>query len=105
MCLYSLAASLDPSCKDAYCRNKIWLKLYLQISKDLIPINKELQKYVEQWDKHVDSWLVIKVNDPAYVFTWRQQAEQAMKAAGKAGMTDDQVPFSLRLEFFAIPST
>lgn len=63
----------------------------MQIDKDLVPINRRLQSYVDQWDSYVDAWLVIKVSNPAFVFTWRQQAETAMKAAGKAGMTDEQV--------------
>ena len=56
-----------------------------------MPINRRLQTYVDQWDVFVDAWLVIKVSNPAFVFTWRQQAESAMKAAGKAGMSDEQV--------------
>lgn len=69
----------------------------LQIDKDLVPINRRLQTYVEQWDVFVDAWLIIKVSNPAFVFTWRQQAESAMKAAGKTGMSDEQVspPFSI----------
>ena len=66
----------------------------LQIDKDLVPINRRLQTYVEQWDVFVDAWLVIKVSNPAFVFTWRQQAESAMKAAGKTGMSDEQVRIS-----------
>ena len=69
----------------------------MQISKDLVPINARLAEYVQQWDASVDAWLVIKVADPAYVFRWRQQAETAMKAAGKGGMTDEQVRPSMAL--------
>lgn len=63
----------------------------VQISKDLLPINRQLREYREAWDRFVDAWLVVKVKDPNYVFKWRQQAEQAMKASGKPGMSDDQV--------------
>ena len=69
----------------------------MQISQDLVPINDTLAQYVQQWDACVDIWLVIKVADPAYVFRWRQQAEHAMKAAGKGGMTDEQVRPSIAL--------
>lgn len=62
-----------------------------QVSGDLIPINDRLAEYVNSWDSFVDAWLVIKVADPAYVFRWRKQAEDAMKAKGKPGMTDEQV--------------
>ena len=39
----------------------------------------------------MDSWLVVQVEDPTYVFKWRLQAEHAMRASGKSGMTDEQV--------------
>ncbi len=56
-----------------------------------MPINNKLREYEEAWDRFVDAWLVVKVSDPNFVFKWRQQAEQAMKASGKSGMSDDQV--------------
>ena len=39
----------------------------------------------------MDSWLVIRIGDPQWVFRWRLQAEEAMRATGKPGMTDDQL--------------
>ena len=49
--------------------------IWVQISKDLLPINRQLREYREAWDRFVDAWLVVKVKDPNYVFKWRQQAE------------------------------
>lgn len=39
----------------------------------------------------VDSWVVVKVGDPQWVFKWRLQAEVQMRSAGKPGLTDEQV--------------
>lgn len=39
----------------------------------------------------VDAWVVVKVGDPEWVFNWRLQAEVEMRAAGKPGLTDEQV--------------
>ncbi|KAL5975626.1 hypothetical protein ACLOJK_019951 [Asimina triloba] len=54
-------------------------------------VNKKLEAYHEAWDKFVQSWIVIKIKDPNCVFQWRLQAEVAMRAEGKPGMTDEQV--------------
>eukprot|EP01023_Acetabularia_acetabulum_P043948 TRINITY_DN4400_c0_g1_i4.p1 TRINITY_DN4400_c0_g1~~TRINITY_DN4400_c0_g1_i4.p1 ORF type:complete len:392 (-),score=58.34 TRINITY_DN4400_c0_g1_i4:191-1366(-) len=61
------------------------------IDQNLVPINEFLQKHVEFMDQYMDSWLVIKVQDPQHVFDWRLQAEHQMKAGGKPGMTDAQI--------------
>lgn len=39
----------------------------------------------------VDSWVVLAVEDPRWVFEWRLQAEVAMRESGRPGMTDEQV--------------
>lgn len=54
-------------------------------------VNEALAAYKEAWDSAVDSWLVIRIGDPQWVFGWRLQAEQRMRAAGKAGMSDEQI--------------
>ncbi|KDP37175.1 hypothetical protein JCGZ_06231 [Jatropha curcas] len=54
-------------------------------------VNKNLEAYYDSWDKFIDAWLVIKIQDPSYVYQWRLQAEIAMREAGKPGMTDEEV--------------
>ncbi|CAD7704079.1 unnamed protein product [Ostreobium quekettii] len=54
-------------------------------------VNETLKGYEAAWDSFVDCWLVVKVQDPEYVFKWRLEAEQAMRASGQPGMTDEQV--------------
>lgn len=36
-------------------------------------MNKNLEAYYDVWDKFVNSWVVIKIQDPSYVFQWRLQ--------------------------------
>ncbi|KAK9829318.1 hypothetical protein WJX72_005180 [[Myrmecia] bisecta] len=62
-----------------------------QVDPDLVAVNEYLAGYREQWDRFVDSWLVVKVDDPQNVYQWRLQAEAMMKASGKAGMSEAQV--------------
>lgn len=57
----------------------------------LSEVNARLAAYEAAWDSAVDSWLVIRIGDPQWVFGWRLQAEQRMRAAGKPGMTDEQI--------------
>ncbi|XP_057772965.1 D-glycerate 3-kinase, chloroplastic isoform X3 [Salvia miltiorrhiza] len=54
-------------------------------------INKNLEAYYNAWDKFIKSWIVIKIKDPSYVYQWRLQAEIAMRADGKPGMSDEEV--------------
>ena len=39
----------------------------------------------------MDAWVVVAVDDHEYVFEWRLQAERAMAAQGRPGMSDEQV--------------
>jgi hypothetical protein len=57
----------------------------------LVAVNKNLVAYHDAWHKMIDSWVIIQVRDPVWVYTWRQQAEAAMRADGRSGMTDEQV--------------
>ncbi|KAL4195338.1 hypothetical protein AMTRI_Chr05g72830 [Amborella trichopoda] len=54
-------------------------------------INRNLEAYYDAWDSFVKSWIVIKIQDPSCVYQWRLQAEHAMKASGKPGMSDKEV--------------
>ncbi|KAH6782128.1 P-loop containing nucleoside triphosphate hydrolases superfamily protein [Perilla frutescens var. hirtella] len=54
-------------------------------------INKNLEAYYDAWDKFIKSWIVIKIQDPSYVYQWRLQAEIAMRADGNPGMSDEEV--------------
>ena len=77
----------------------ISLQYYILIMKNFVfylqleIVNKNLEAYYEAWDKYIDAWVVIKIKDPSYVYRWRLQAEIAMRQAGKAGMSDDEVFF------------
>lgn len=59
--------------------------------EDMVAINNHLKKYPAAIDNFIDVWLVVKVTDPQFVYDWRLEAEHKSKAAGKPGMTDDQV--------------
>ncbi|KAL6497054.1 hypothetical protein OROGR_028983 [Orobanche gracilis] len=54
-------------------------------------INKNLKAYYDAWDKFINSWIVLKIQDPSCVYQWRLQAEIAMRADGKSGMSDVEV--------------
>ncbi|KAI8466130.1 MAG: hypothetical protein J3K34DRAFT_454677 [Monoraphidium minutum] len=54
-------------------------------------VDAALGAYRDAWDAAVDSWLVIRIGDPQWVFGWRLQAEQRMRAAGKPGMSDEAI--------------
>lgn len=60
---------------------------------DLPSVNERLQDY-RRWHEQVDAWLILKVADPAFVYRWREQAEAAMREAGKGGMSEEQVSMS-----------
>lgn len=62
-----------------------------QVDPALAAVNQQLTAYQAAWDELVDSWLVIRIKSPQVVFKWRLQAEERMRAAGKAGMTDEQI--------------
>ncbi|KAJ7564277.1 hypothetical protein O6H91_02G010900 [Diphasiastrum complanatum] len=57
----------------------------------LVAVNKNLKAYSDAWFSLVDSWIIIEVEDPNWVFTWRLQAEVRMRAEGRPGMTDAEV--------------
>ncbi|GBG59596.1 Glycerate 3-kinase (GlyK) [Chara braunii] len=63
----------------------------MEVDPQLGKVNEYLKDYHEAWHKHIDSWMVIEVQDPNWVFNWRLEAEVMMRASGKDGMTDEQV--------------
>ncbi|XP_021736791.1 D-glycerate 3-kinase, chloroplastic-like [Chenopodium quinoa] len=66
-----------------------------EVVKDIDPqleiVNKNLRAYYDAWDKYIKAWVVIKIKDPSCVYQWRLQAEHAMRADGKSGMSDEEV--------------
>ncbi|KAL7191369.1 hypothetical protein ACSBR2_023444 [Camellia fascicularis] len=61
------------------------------VDPQLEKVNKNLEAYYDAWDKFVKAWIVIKIKDPSCVYQWRLQAEIAMRADGKPGMSDEEV--------------
>jgi D-glycerate 3-kinase len=62
----------------------------LSTHKGLSEINARLEAY-EAWHSLMDAWVVLAVDNPRCVYDWRLQAEHAMAAAGRPGMSDAQV--------------
>ncbi|XP_047341087.1 D-glycerate 3-kinase, chloroplastic-like [Impatiens glandulifera] len=69
--------------------------LPVEVVKDVDPqletVNKNLEAYYDAWDKFIKSWVVIKIQDPSFVYQWRLQAEIAMREDGNPGMTNEEV--------------
>ncbi|XP_039812333.1 D-glycerate 3-kinase, chloroplastic-like isoform X3 [Panicum virgatum] len=91
------------------------------VDPQLEVVNKNLEAYYNAWDRFIESWIVIKIREPNCVFQWRLQvitrlskqvrcrihdnyglqflkfllvflqAEIAMRADGKPGMSDEEV--------------
>jgi pantothenate kinase-related protein Tda10 len=61
------------------------------VAPGLGAVNAALRAYEAAWDRQVDSWLVVRIDDPSWVYAWRLQAEERMRASGKPGMTDAQI--------------
>lgn len=61
------------------------------VDPQLEMVNKNLEAYYDVWDRFVNSWIIIKIQDPSYVYHWRLQAEIAMRADGNPGMSDEEV--------------
>ncbi|PKU65749.1 D-glycerate 3-kinase, chloroplastic [Dendrobium catenatum] len=36
-------------------------------------VNRNLEAYYDAWDRFVNSWIIIKIKDPSYVYQWRLQ--------------------------------
>ena len=61
------------------------------VHPSLPAVNAALRGYAAAIESRADAWVVIRVSDPSWVFAWRLQAEVEMRAAGKPGLTDEQV--------------
>lgn len=62
-----------------------------EVDPQLEVVNKNLEAYSDAWDRFIQSWIVIKIREPGSVYQWRLQAEVAMRADGKPGMSDEEV--------------
>lgn len=62
-----------------------------RVDPQLELVNKNLEAYYDAWDKFIETWIIIKIKDPNCVYAWRSQAEMAMRADGKPGMSDEEV--------------
>jgi D-glycerate 3-kinase len=67
------------------------LDLVMQVDADLVAVDELLKSYHGTLDAHVDTWLILKTADPKYVYEWRLEAEEKMRAKGKPGMSKEQV--------------
>ena len=56
----------------------------------MVDINNYLKSY-ELLNDIPDTYLLLTAQDINYVYKWRQQAETAMIASGRPGMTEEQV--------------
>lgn len=52
--------------------------------------NRALADY-RRWTDQVDVWVTLRAQDPEYVLTWRVEAEEAMKASGKPGLSREAI--------------
>ncbi len=59
-------------------------------TEDLKVVNKKWPDYSSVYSR-LDSMLVIEIEDMEWVYGWRMEAERAMRAAGRPGLTDEQV--------------
>ena len=49
------------------------------VDSNLLPINEALRSYEEAWDKWVDSWLVIRVDDPQVGMMRRERLRRSQR--------------------------
>lgn len=61
------------------------------VEASLPEVDRRLGSYQAAWDAFAHAWLVVEIEDAAWVFNWRLEAEQKMKEAGKDGMSDEEV--------------
>jgi D-glycerate 3-kinase len=52
--------------------------------------NEALRAY-EAWQTHLDALLVLEMADDTQVVAWRVEAEQAMRASGRPGLSDEAI--------------
>ncbi|MCU0694945.1 MAG: hypothetical protein MUC96_00295 [Myxococcaceae bacterium] len=56
----------------------------------LVVPNELLQAY-EAWHRHLDAMVSLELLEPTHVVAWRIEAERAMRAAGRPGLSDAEV--------------
>uniref|UniRef100_A0A7S0BP68 Phosphoribulokinase/uridine kinase domain-containing protein n=1 Tax=Rhodosorus marinus TaxID=101924 RepID=A0A7S0BP68_9RHOD len=59
-------------------------------TSDIAVVNEFLEYFARVYEL-LDLMLVVEIADPEYVYDWRKQAEDTMKAKGKPGMTSAQL--------------
>lgn len=64
----------------------------LEVDPGLAQVNAELGKY-DAWHREVDAWVVVEAGELQWVYDWRREAEERMKAekGPTAGMSEEQV--------------
>jgi len=73
-----------------------WMLGYSPVDKKKLPnrhfeeINESLKNY-EAWHRQLDGFLQLAPLDPHFVVDWRIEAEQKMRAQGRAGMSDVEI--------------
>jgi D-glycerate 3-kinase len=56
----------------------------------LVEPNEALRAY-DAWHQHLDALLVLEMADDRQVISWRVEAEQAMRASGRPGLSDEAI--------------
>jgi D-glycerate 3-kinase len=52
--------------------------------------NRALERY-SAWHAMIDVWIVLRAAEPEFVLEWRVEAEEKMKASGKAGLSREAI--------------
>lgn len=60
------------------------------VNRDLPLVNEKLKKY-QAWNDLIDCFCVFAMEEIDQVYTWRSQAEEAMKRSGRDGMSPSEV--------------
>ena len=58
--------------------------------KGIDDVNRMLSKY-SAWHDCMSAWVVVSIDEHAHVYRWCLEAERAMAARGKPGMSDEQI--------------
>ncbi len=73
-----------------------WMLGFTPVEKKKLPnahfseVNDALKAYVS-WHRQLDAFLQLAPEDPHFVVDWRIEAEQKMRASGKAGLSDADI--------------
>lgn len=60
------------------------------VNPDLDAVNEALRDFIPIYRK-IDGLFIIEISDMEWVYDWRLQAERGTRAAGRPGLTDEQV--------------